>query len=249
MRQNNAARRLYDAFQYALADGNPNEFTYLVLARAFGVKDPESNKYFLIDIFDLLAEVEKKIKLLKNVDGIEIYVKGIQEIQYYLITCNPLDGLWQTLKSFIEGRNLSLILHSCANFLDQEQPEPELTDEQLHEYLKQCESLLQEVVISDLSNDIKEYLVVRLEEICSAIRHYKIGGPERLRIIVEASIGAAVVRYGQYSEQQKEGIFKKIMNVLGPIATVLGLVADTNGFVLPAVKEVVKNLPLPSNNK
>ncbi|BAY23732.1 hypothetical protein NIES2100_35240 [Calothrix sp. NIES-2100] len=242
MGQNNAARRLYDAFQYAFVNGNSAELAYKVLANAFKVENPELNPHFLIEIYVLLSEVEKKLKLLKKVDNVELYVKAIREIQFYIQTSNPLLSQWDGIKNQIQNRNFIFILDACANFIAQEQPEPELTEEQLQEYLEQCESLLQEVVSSDLAEDIKTFLVVRLEEICSAIRHYKIGGPERLRTVVEANIGAIILRSDAYTPEQKKGIISKIFGLLMTFGGVLDLAANTQGYLLPKAAELLKYL-------
>jgi hypothetical protein len=241
----NAARRVHDILKKAIDDGQDQEPIYVVLARSLGLDHPDQNKYFLTDFFVLLSDAQRIVEQLKNVDNLETYVGSIKEIQTLLFTYGSYQGKWESMKSTIINRNLLGLIHASSLFIKNERIDVDLTEEQLHEYLEQCESLLQEVVASDLAKEIKTYLVVRLEEICSAIRHYKLGGPERLKIVVDAGIGAVFVRYNKCTEQQKEGVISKILNILGPIATVIGLAADTTGFVLPAAKEAVKYI-LPS---
>ena len=48
-----------------------------------------------------------------------------------------------------------------------------------------------------MNKELKAFLTVRIEEVCSALRHYSFSGSEGLRIVVESSIGGAVLKsYG-----------------------------------------------------
>ncbi|MBW4518765.1 MAG: hypothetical protein KME16_03560 [Scytolyngbya sp. HA4215-MV1] len=247
MEQNNAARRLCNILERAIANGKDDKIIYQVIAEALAIKAPDSNKYAFTEFFVLLAEVEHITKQLKKVRGLDKYIEAVQEIQSIFFTYGMFQGQWNSVRSTIEGRNLILGLDACANFIAQEKIDPSLGEEQLKEYLQQCEALLQEVMESDLSEDIKTFLVVRLEEICTAIRHYSLGGPERLRTVVEANIGGIILRSAAISSQDKEKpIFQKIFGWLLTLGGVLDLASNTQGYLLPKVAEITKYLLPPS---
>jgi hypothetical protein len=243
MEQNNSARRLYNILDRALVTGKNDQIVYQAIAEALGIKNPDSNKHLFTELFVLLAEVERIVKQLKRVKNLDRYIDAVKEIQSIFLAYGMFQARWESVSSNLQGRNLLLILDSCANFIAQEQIDPLLSEEQLQEYLQECEYLLQEVMESDLPEDIKTFLIVRLEEICTAIRHYSLGGLERLRTVVEANIGGMLLRSVEISPQEKEKpIFKKIFGWLLTLGGVLDLASNTQGYLLPKVAEIVKFL-------
>lgn len=242
MEQDNAARRLCNMFEIALQNASDVTLIYIALGRALGITEPENDKHFITEIFVMLSEVDQDLKKIKKLNSIEKYIKAIEEIHSSLITTNLISTQWSALKSLIENRNFLLILESCASFIAQEQKNILLSETQLSEYLEQCEGLLKELIMSDLDDDIKTYIVVRLEEVCTAIRHYKIGGSKRLRIVIESNIGAMVLHNEDYSLEQKKGIIGKIFNFFITIGSVLDLGANTEGYLLPKLASIAKFL-------
>jgi hypothetical protein len=110
---------------------------------------------------------------------------------------------------------------------------------QLDEFLSEFENLLREVHDSDLGKQIKTYLIVRLEEICSAIRHYDIGGPERLRLVVDASVGGLLLRAADITSQDKEKpIFKKFLEKILTLGGLLDTAANIQGYLFPMLKKL-----------
>jgi hypothetical protein len=247
MEQNNAARRLCNILESTVANGNNDQLIYQALAGALGIGNPDANKHLFTEFFILLAEVERIVKQLKRVKNLEKYIHAIEEIQSIFFTYGIFQGKWSLVSSTIQNRNLILILDSCANFIAQEQIDPSLSEEQLQEYLQQCEGLLQALMESDLTEDIKTFLIVRLEEICTAIRHYALGGPERLRTVVEANIGGMILRSAGLNPQEKEKpILRNIFSWLLNLGGLLDLAANTQGYLLPKVVEIARYLLPPS---
>jgi hypothetical protein len=242
MQQSNSGRRLCNILEKAVEEGNKEAIIYTVIGSALGVEDV-SNKYFLTDFFVLMADVERVVTLLKKVPRQDKYIDAIREIQNIFFTYSLPGDKWANISNLIESRNLILLLDACATFISQENPEVSLSENQLEEYLSRCEELLKETMESDLSDDIKTFLVVRLEEVCTAIRHYSIGGPERLRILVEANIGGMILRSAAISTQDKEKpILKTIFGWLLTFGSLLGLASDMQGFLLPQVTEAAQFL-------
>jgi hypothetical protein len=243
MQQDNAARRLYRVLKCAVDNGDRNLQTYYAIARALDIQDPDADRHLLTDFFVLLSDVERTVRRLKKVSDLDEYIDAIKDVQSILLL-GMFHEIWESSLSRIKSQGLIKLLNACANFIDHEQLNPSLGAEQLQEYLQECEALLQEVVSSDLPDDIKTFLTIRLEEICSAIRHYSIGGPERLRTVVEANIGGLVLRStGINPEVREKPIFSKVFSWLLTLGGVLDLAANTQGYLLPKISELVKLLP------
>lgn len=243
MNQSNAARRLCNILEQAINTENPDQPIYQTLAEVIGIEEPNEERSEFIEFFVLIAEVERAVRQLKNVQNLRRYTNAIEEIHSVFLSNGFYTEKWIAISTILKHRNLISILESCADLIAQQQPDPSLSEEQLQEYLQQCEDLLHEMANSDLDNDIKTFLIVRFEEICTAIRHYKLGGPERLRTVVEANIGAVILRSDRISTSDREKpLFNKIFGWLMNLGAVLDLAANTQGYLLPKVVEVVKNL-------
>jgi hypothetical protein len=231
MNQNNSAHRLCNILEKAVAMQGGEEDTTLIIGRAMGIQD-FSNKCFMTDFFVLIADVEHSILRLKNVTKKEAYIKTIREIQTIFFVHNLANTHWQSIKSIIISGNLTTILDACANFIDREFPIIDLNDEELSDYLLRCNELLSEVAESDLANDLKTFLTVRLEEICSAIRHYSIGGPERLRNVVEANIGGMILKSAGISPKDcEQPILKKLFSLFLTFGSLLGMYTDSKSLL------------------
>lgn len=245
MEQSNAARRLCNILECALADKDNHQLVYQALASALGIQNPDANKHLFTEFFVLLAEVERIVKQLKQVDNLERYVSTVQEIQSIFFTYSIFQGKWDSAKATIENRNLILLLDACANFIAQEKINFLLIEEQLQEYLQQCEALLQELMHSELDEDIKTFLIISLEEICTSIRHYAIGGSERLQMVVEANIGGIILHSAKFDSQNiNKPILKKTLSWLLTFGAILGCASDTQNYLIPKIDEIIAFLAL-----
>lgn len=245
MEQNNAARRLYKILKFSISRGDGNSPAYYALAQALDIKNPDEDKHIFTDFFVLLNDVEKSVSQLKKVTDLDECIHAIRAVKSIFIY-RMFQGPWSESASELKNRGLLLNLNNCANFIDHEQINPSLSEEQLQEYLQECENLLQGLMDSDLPEDIKTYLIIRLEEICSAIRQYSLGGPERLRKVVEANLGGILLRHAGISPEDKEKpIYTKIFGWLLAFGGVLDLGANTQGYLLPKVVEITKHFLAP----
>jgi hypothetical protein len=231
MTENNSAHRLCNILEKAIETGNDQLDTILVIGRAMGIEDT-SDKYFMTDFFVLIADVERSILNLQNVPKKKDYIDTIREIQNLLFTHNLSRDHWPNIRETIKNRNFTLILDACANFIAREIPLMNLGENDLADHLLKCEELLRDVTESDLTNDLKTFLIVRLEEVCSAIRHYSIGGSERLRTVVEANIGGMILRStGISPEDREKPILKLLFSWFLTFGSLLGMVTDSQSLL------------------
>jgi hypothetical protein len=243
MNQNNSAHRLCNILEKAIAgDNQPDTDTTLAIGKAMGIEDT-SNLCFMTDFFVLISDVERSIVNLKNVPKKKQYLDTIIEIQNLFFSYNLARDHWPTIRETVKSRNFTLILDACANFIAREIPLMDLSETDLVDHLTKCEELLREVTESDLADDLKTFLIVRLEEVCSAIRHYSTGGSERLRIVVEANIGGMILRSAGISQKDRETpILKTLFSWLLTFGSLLGMVTDSQSLLQSGF---VKQLFLP----
>jgi hypothetical protein len=234
----NSAKRLYRILKKALNDGADNALTSHILAAAMGMP-VEIQLYRLTDFFELLSHVERDLEKLKEVEDIDEYLRIVRDIKELFVVTPINQTPWSIFKSNLAGRNLVLPLNAIAKFLEQEYPQRSLDQKQLDKFLSEFEILLQEIHTSDLEEKIKTYLIVRLEEICSAIRHYDVGGSARLRLVVEASIGGLLLRAADVTSQDKEKpIFKKYLEKILTFGGLLDTASNIQGYLFPMLTKL-----------
>jgi hypothetical protein len=242
MHQNNAARRLCNVLEKALKEGKDDQAIYEVIGNALGIENPNQNRHELIEFILLLEEVEKTIQQFRKVLDIDRYIPSILEIQSLFISNGFFQNPWLQIRSAIETRNFIIILSACADLIAREQVEVVFTDDDLSDYLQKAEEILKEVIDANLPEDIKTFLVIRLEEICTAIRHYTIGGPDRLRAVVEANIGGMILRSSVLSSQKKEKpLLNKLFTWLINFGAILDFGSNAENYLLPKLLEAAQN--------
>jgi hypothetical protein len=231
MNQNNSAHRLCTILEKAMDIEGDQKDTTAIIGNAMGIEDI-TDRCFMTDFFVLIADVERSILLLRNVSKKTDYINTIRQLQTVFFSHSLRSDHWPSIKSIIKGGNLTLILDACANFIARELPVENLSEQKLSDYLSECEDLLAKVTESDLTDDLKTFLIVRLEEVCSAIRHYSVGGSERLRTVVEANIGGMILRSAGISPKDREKpILKTLFSWFLTVGSLLGMVTDSQSLL------------------
>jgi hypothetical protein len=231
MNQNNSAHRLCTILEKAMDIEGDQKDTTAMIGNAMGIEDI-TDRRFMTSFFVLIADVERSILLLRNVSKKSDYINTIRQLQTIFFSHSLRSDHWPNIKSTIKSGNLTLILDACANFIARELPVENLSEQELSDYLSKCEDLLSQVTESDLTGDLKTFLIVRLEEVCSAIRHYSIGGSERLRTVIEANIGGMILRSAGISPEDREKpILKTLFSWFLTFGSLLGMVIDSQSLL------------------
>jgi hypothetical protein len=243
MPQNNSAWCLHQILKSALDDGKESEPIYRALASGLKIENPDLEKHKYIDFFVLVKDVESSVKSLKKVYDLDEFVSSIQELSDLIFINGLFQGPWKAVSSRIREGKLLTVLISCAMFIDQEQAYPDLSDEQLKQYLDECEELIKKITESDLEESIKSFLIIRLEEICVAIRQYHLGGTESLKKVIEENIGGVLLRLsGLGPEEKGKSLNWEVFNWLIHFGGVLDLAANTQGYLIPKLVEAVQQI-------
>ena len=95
-----------------------------------------------------------------------------------------------------------------------------------------------------MDDDIKKFLIARLEEISIAIRRYRLGGATYLRKAVESNFGAILLKTTEPNVQTKGGadLFKRVLTVVVAVGGLVDLGANVENYLLPKSTEVIELL-------
>jgi hypothetical protein len=243
MNPNNSARCLHRILKNALETGSDEKPIHYALAPALKIDHPDLERYKYADFLILIRDVENTVKSLKKIPDLDEYISSIQELSNLLFGFGIFQGPWGSISGALKQGRLLMALNSCAVFIDQEYAHPDLSDEQLKQYLNECEELVKKVTESDLEESIKSFLIIRLEEICVAIRQYHLGGTERLKKVVEENIGGVLLRLsGLGPEEKGKSLNWEVFTWLIHFGGVLDLAANTQGYLIPKLVEAVQRV-------
>lgn len=248
MAKDNPARRLHSLLNeaFAVADQHnsvDNLSSQTVWAEVFDVQDNDAEVLeYVEEIMLLLGNTKDAIRQLPSVRH-KTYRKGVDYISARIYQRGLIGDKWNVQgKSLKHAPSMDSLEHVAYAIDDNRAYMIELTQDQLNTILSDVSTMLNEIVNSDLDEDIKTFLTVRLEEISLAIHHYKVRGSSGLIKVVEANIGSAFFKHTKLSNQQNPYL-AKFLELMAKIGTVLGIMADTEGFLLPKVVDLMKQIP------
>lgn len=108
-------------------------------------------------------------------------------------------------------------LTSAADLLEFKIPS-KLTNQQIQEFIKSLNDLIEEVLSGDLESKVKEYLARSLRKIVIALEEYRLGGEIPVISSMAALLGHSAFDSDYRSAISETTIGSKILNVLGGIA-------------------------------
>ncbi len=244
MKQSNTLRRLYTLLKEAVTNGGMQENSGNVLLKAMKVDD---QPHKLVDFYELLNKAGEDARKLKNIEDIDSYILVIEELQNLFITTPIWGSQWSTFANHIKNRNILIALSAIANYLHSQNPEKLLELDFLQELSAKFEFFLDEVFQSDLSKELKIYLINRIEDILKAIRRYAIDGTEGLEKSAKSFVNdLAIIEHNLKDEDKKKTLYQQVkawglslVLFLTPTPyDIIGAVPDIYEFWVPKFEEL-----------
>lgn len=111
-----------------------------------------------------------------------------------------------------------------------------LSSEQLDEVYKNINSILIDIDISNINNDLKAILTDRISDILIIIRKYKIYGSTELIKVIETSIGSICINQANIQTEPERSLCK---NILSKLATTISFLNKN----VPLIETLGKFIP------
>jgi hypothetical protein len=243
MQQSNALRRLELILDEAISDGNKNQQSGPIILKAMKLNEQPQN---ILDFYELLNKAEEEGGKLKNIPKITRYLQTLAELREVFVVNHVWGTIWSTFASHIESRNVLITLDALSNYFHSQNPSILLEQDFLDKLNSEFESLLQEILTSDLSKELKRFLVVRLEDILQAIRRYHIDGIEGLEKATKSLVSDLVMtEHGLKQEDKKNPKYWRVKAwalsflLYSSPYDIIGAVPDINEFWVPKFEELV----------
>lgn len=251
MNVNNSAGRLLNILTEG-KEANVSENCKNVWSRILGVKDSDS--FVLVGrigkVFSLVDNISIELRKLDNVD-VARYMSWTKQLENAFSSCN-LSSNWN---EFIKHINEPVLdyLHMTSGMLSTNCPQPVLPRSELDSIHNGAKDLIEEIINSDLPDNIKQYFVTQLRKIIIAIEEYKITGAAEVVDIVEATFGKAVLSKnvidGKDTNETMGNFWKFMAKTALVVSTVAGIlqIADYTAKTFPELTTSEKVIALPVN--
>jgi hypothetical protein len=203
---------------------------------------PDNDKSLLLrrlgQVLELPATIRARFELLEEYDQ-KIYLKWLPAVETVFSILN-LDATVENLTKHYDGETLyGLVV--CSDILSRMRPEKVLDERQLKKLHDDIQSLMEEVLASDIDEALKRYMFEHLQTVDLAIQEYRISGSRPLQKAVEATLGSLAMHPEIYEKTRKTKEGGKFWNIMARVPVLLKL-ADR--FTQIAEK-VIKLLPGP----
>lgn len=244
MKQSNTLRRLENILYEAVNNGKNDQNSALVLMEAMNFDSEPQN---IVHFYALLLNAKEDAKKI-NIPKIEGYIQVLEELNAIFITSPIWGSQWVTFANHIKSKYILTTLDALANYLHSQEPKIFIEQDFLLELNSELEELLNKILNSDLSKELRRYLSVRIENILKAIRIYTIDGTEGLERATKSLLNDLLLTEHKLKEEDKQNpIYKTFQASVISLSMfftpsaydIVGLVPDLYEFWIPNFQDRV----------
>ena len=243
IQQSNALRRLEEILTRAVDSGKTTQLAGLILAEAM---DVEPNPHNIVGFYGLLSKAEEEAKCITK-PKIDRYLRTIKDLHNHFIVQHIWGMEWGSFSRYIEDKGVLNTLDSLADFFCSEHPVVFLEKDFLENLNSEFSGLLDEILRSDLSRELKRFLKHHIEDLLGAIRRYQIDGSEGLKkaaqsitsdlLMTENSLKDADKKNPTYMRIKAWGLSLLLYIAPSPY-DIIGAVPDIHEFWMPKFEEL-----------
>ena len=243
MQQSNALRKLEEILTEAVNNGNKKDPSGNILLKVMNLSQPQE----IVDFYELLNKAEEETRSAKTKDTIDKYLKVIEEMQAFFVLNHLWGSPWQLVADYLESKNVLVILDALADSFSARNPTLFLEQSFLEQLDEQFQELLSVILNSDLSRELKKFLIKRVEDILKAIRNYYINGTEGVEKATKSFVSDLVLSEDKFrSEDKNNSVYKRAKAaVLGMLVClnpgpydIIGAVPNIYEFWIPKIEEL-----------
>lgn len=244
MQQSNALRRLEEMLTEAVSNGDRNQPSGPILLKAMKLSNQPQN---IVDFYELLNKAEEEGRSIRNKPNINRYIQTVEELHHVFVVHHLWNTKWETFATYIENKGVLNTLDALADFFNSQNPAIFLEQDFLEKLNGEFRNLLDRILKSDLSKELKIFLIERIEDILKAIRRYHIDGTEGLEKATKSLVSDLVmVEHSLEDNDKNNPLYKRVkawgLSLLIYIAPspydIIGAVPDIHEFWVPKFEEL-----------
>jgi hypothetical protein len=244
MMQSSALRRLEETLTKAVDNGDIKQASGPILLEAMNLANQPHN---IVDFYELLNKAEEEARSIRTKTRIDRYLQTIEKLHEYFVVQHIWGIQWNAFATYIKDKGVLNTLDSLAEFFHSENPAIFLEEDFLEKLNSEFTLLLEKILQSDLSKDLKRFLTGQIENILNAIRRYKIDGTEGLKKAAQSLVSDLVMTEHNFKDVDKKNpIYTCVkawgLSLLLYIAPspydIIGAVPDIYDFWVPKFEEL-----------
>jgi hypothetical protein len=244
MQQSSALRRLEEILTSAVTNGDTGQASGPILLKAMGLEPQPHN---IVDFYELLNKAEEEARRVRTRPNIDRYLQAIEKFHELFIVQHTWSVGWNTFSNYIENKNILSILDSLAEFFYSENPVIFLEKDFLGELNSEFTLLLEKILQSDLSRELRRFLTAHIENIIKSIRRYQIDGTEGLKKAAQSLVSDLVMTEHSLKDVDKKNpIYTNIRSwglslllfITPNFYDIIGAVPDIHDFWVPKFEEL-----------
>ena len=221
---NNPAQRLLTILE--AAKQQPDQKAENIWGALLGVAD--GNKAQLLRRLGLVMELPFQIKEeIERIPQIEhaVYLKWMPAVEASFSNLN-LGRNFSEFKTPVTATAL-YGLEVCSEILSRYSAEKVLNPKELDELDADVNSLMDELLNSDIDRDLKSFVLSKLDDVHLAILDYKFAGVKPMRKAVEAVIGSIAFEKELHTKLGNSKFSRRFWGIMTRTAMVVTIVAGT----------------------
>ena len=243
--QGSALRKLDGILEKALQAQDPKQPAGPILLEAMGLEPKAHNLMKFYTLMNMAKEEAESIKLPK----LDRYLKVIQNLHHIFNANHAWGQQWGTFAGHINNGNVLATIDSLANSYHSQNPTFFIETEFLEKITEDLHSLSEEIIQSDLSPELKNFLTNKLAELVKAIRGYRIYGSAELEKATKASISDLIINEIQLEDTDKKNeTYKKFqarllalyMWLVPSPYDIIGAAPDIHDFWKPRIENMAE---------
>ncbi len=221
--RNQKNRRMHDAWGEALKV-DPNEISKLIERVSFVSK--------------LVDETEFRIKSLEDLNH-ELYLRWVPLVRKIFISLN-LDTNLTSINQTLSPEALAG-LEFCDDVLSQRCPEKMVDPEKLTELTNEVQQLMDDVLKSDLPDDLREFILDKLDLLLRALEMYQFTGIKPLSDALDGVIGSTLRSGKEWNVESINTVsVQNFWGLLGKISIIINF-AESGQKLLGSAFEMIAN--------
>lgn len=237
-KRNNPAGRLHDILSEAL-DTNAGKVRN-AWAKVFDLEPNDTGRilYQLGQLIQLIEKAKDAVADLPNHDH-DLYLQPLHELAS-VFSYIALDETWNEFRQRVDKSTMRSLAF-CADALGVHSRETELPASMLAGLQARAEQLIEEMLASELPQELKELVISNLELVRSALLNYRLHGSEGLRHAMDINIGTVIRMASRINTEEQKAQAKKIWEFLVNLDTALSL-ASVGYQVAPPMFAVLSQI-------
>jgi hypothetical protein len=209
-----------------------------VLAEVLHVDPNDAASLFreLTKLFNLINLARESVMYLRGVRH-ELYLKPLEDIEQAFGKFDYTKS-WSSFKQSFDSNTLAR-LEFCADTLSSQLKEKIVDSDYLATFQAEIEMLLEEVIGSNLSEEMKSFLFEKLQDINQAIRNYRFYGSKSLEYALESTLGGLILRKDKLPEKGKSKVLDKFFDVVAKLNALLNVGTKLQEVLPPIVERFI----------